>query len=53
MKLITAIVKPETRGPWHTWESDPGCARGGPTYRAIRLRTANRRCAIHQPWLVY
>jgi hypothetical protein len=34
------------RDLWHTWESDPGYARGGPTYRAVPLRTANRRCAV-------
>jgi len=33
------------RRSWHTRESDPGRARGGPTYRAILLRSANRRCA--------
>ena len=38
------------RQPWHTRESDPGCARGEPTCRAVQLRSANRRCAItHQP----
>jgi Nitrogen regulatory protein P-II len=37
--------------PWHTWESDPGCARGEPTCRAVRSGSANRRCAIASLWL--